>query len=180
MRVAAFIGLLNLFHRFRKSTPTAAAQAFFNTIPSFPFPGVVRRFAYPSAYPRGGDRRMSLKSGLSLQEARREAKAILGDVAKGGDPLGEKRKADTVGRDTLKPICEDYLKREACKLRTAGRRHALEKLVYPKLGNRQIDSIKRSEIVRLLDDIEENNGPHRAQAVLGFLSKLFQLARRPG
>jgi hypothetical protein len=38
-------------------------------------------------------RRMSLKAGLSLQEARREAKAILGAVAKGGDPLGEKRKA---------------------------------------------------------------------------------------
>jgi hypothetical protein len=35
---AAFIGLLNVFHRFRKSTPTAAAQAFFNTIPFFPFP----------------------------------------------------------------------------------------------------------------------------------------------
>jgi len=122
----------------------------------------------------GTSRRMSLKSGLSLQEARREAKAILGDVAKGGDPLGEKRKAATVSGNTLKAICEDYLKREAGKLRTsAGRRRALEKLVYPKLGSRQIDSIKRSEIVRLLDDIEENNGPHRAQAVLAFLSKLF-------
>jgi Arm DNA-binding domain len=38
-------------------------------------------------------RRMSLKNGLSLQEARREAKAIIGAVAKGGDPLEEKRKA---------------------------------------------------------------------------------------
>jgi hypothetical protein len=119
-------------------------------------------------------RRMSLKDGLSLQEARREAKAILGAVAKGGDPLGEKRKAAAASSNTLKAVAEEYFSRELAKLRTgAGRQRALEQLVYPKFGSRQIDSIKRSEINRLLDDIEKNNGPHRAQAVLAFLSKIF-------
>jgi len=41
----------------------------------------------------GRKRRMRLKTGLTLTDARREAKAILGAVAKGGDPLGERRKA---------------------------------------------------------------------------------------
>jgi integrase len=41
------------------------------------------------------------------------------------------------------------------------------------MGSRQIDAIKRSDVVRLLDDIERDNGPHQAQAVLRFLSALF-------
>jgi integrase len=118
--------------------------------------------------------RMSLKDGLNLQEARREAKAVLGDVARGGNPLKEKRKVQAAADSTLETIAEDYLKREAVKLRTRGERsRVLEKLVYPRLGSRPIDSIKRSEIVRLLDHVEENNGPYRAQAVLAILSKLF-------
>jgi integrase len=116
-------------------------------------------------------RRMSLKAGLSLQEARREAKAILGAAAKGGDPLGEKRKAAGA---TLKAVCEDYFTRELGKLRSGkARRDLLEKLVLPAMGGRQIASIKRSEIVTLLNKIESKNGAHQAQAVLAFLSKLF-------
>jgi Arm DNA-binding domain len=119
-------------------------------------------------------RRMSLKNGISLQEARREAKAVSGAAFKGSDPLIEKRKVAAAAGSTLKAVSEEYLRREGVKLRTVGgRTRALEALVYPKLGGRQIDTIKRSEIVRLLDDIEENNGPHRAQAVLAFLSKIF-------
>jgi len=117
---------------------------------------------------------MSLKAGLTLMEARREAKAILGAVARGGDPLAEKRKADAAATNTLKAVAEEYLKREAVKLRTSGERsRVMEKLIFPKIGDRQIDSIKRSEIVRLLDKVEENHGPFRAQAVLAILSKIF-------
>ncbi len=36
----------------------------------------------------GRSRRMHLKAGLTLTSARREAKGILGAVAKGGDPRG--------------------------------------------------------------------------------------------
>jgi hypothetical protein len=41
------------------------------------------------------------------------------------------------------------------------------------VGNRPIESIKRSDIVRLLEDIAEQHGPHRAQAALAILSKRF-------
>src|SRR5215470_15615322 len=47
-------------------------------------------------------RRMSLKAGLNLQEARREAKAILGVVARGGDPLADERKVAAALSTTLK------------------------------------------------------------------------------
>jgi integrase len=119
-------------------------------------------------------RRMSLKAGLGLQDARREAKAILGTVARGGDPLGEKRKTEAAAATTLRAVAEDYMAREGGKLRTSRQRKlTLARLIYPKLGQRQIGEIKRSEIVRLLDAVEEENGPHMAQKVLSVLSKLF-------
>jgi Arm DNA-binding domain len=91
-------------------------------------------------------RRMSLKAGLSLQEARREARTILGVAARGGDPLGEKRKAAAASSNTLKAVAEEYFDRELPKLRTGkGRKDVFERLVFPPMGSRQIDSIKRCD-----------------------------------
>src|SRR5262245_29130274 len=50
----------------------------------------------------GRSRRMHLKAGLTLSAARKEAKAIIGNVAKGGDPLRERRRAQRAKSDTLK------------------------------------------------------------------------------
>jgi integrase len=117
---------------------------------------------------------MHFKFGLGLTAARREAKAILGRVAKGGDPLGEKRKAEETATNTLKAIAETFLQREGPKLRSADeRRKIFARLVYPKLGSRQIDAIRRSDIVKLLDYIEDDSGPRMAHLTLAYLSRLF-------
>ena len=122
----------------------------------------------------GRSRRMSLKSNLKLGEARKEAKAILGKVAKDHDPLAEKRKAAAAADNTLRSVCENYFRREGKKLRTASdREKTLMRLVYPKLGGRQIEDIRRSEIVRLLDHIEDDSGPVMADRTLAYLRKVF-------
>jgi integrase len=122
----------------------------------------------------GRSRRLTFKPGLTLTEARKEAKARLGDVARGKDPLAERRRQQGETTNTLKAITEEYLKREGGKLRSAGARKAtFERLVFPVLGDRQIDSIKRSEIVRFLDKVEDERGPHMAQLSFAFLSKLM-------
>ena len=77
--------------------------------------------------------RMSLKPGLTLQDARREAKKMLGDVARGNDPLAERRKAATAGEDTLQAIAEDYLKRES-KRSIDQTKAVLERCVFPALA----------------------------------------------
>jgi integrase len=119
-------------------------------------------------------RRMTLKGGLSLDQARKEATKIVGDVAKGGDPLGERRKIAASAQNTLKSIAEEYFKREGTRLRTIDeRRRTFEKLIFPKFGSRQIASIARSEIVRLLDRIEDQNGPVMADHALAYLRRLF-------
>jgi Arm DNA-binding domain len=122
----------------------------------------------------GLSRRMHLKQGLTLRTARKEAKAILGAVAKGGDPLGERRKAERAESDTLRAIIEEYLSREGSQLRSIGeRRAALERHVLPKLGSRQIGSITRTDIIRLLDGIADESGAPMADHVLAYLRRVM-------
>jgi integrase len=125
---------------------------------------------------RAGKRshRIAIKATLRLGEARREARAILGAVAKGGDPLMERRKAEASASNTLKAVAESYFAREGKKLRTVKDRQAtLARLVYPKLGSRGIEDIKRSEIVRLLDHIEDASGPVMADRTLAYLRRVL-------
>jgi integrase len=116
--------------------------------------------------------RMSLKPGLTLQDARREAKKLLGDVARGGDPLTERRRASAAREDTFRAIAEDYLKRET-KRSTDQTRAVLERCVFPALGKRPISDIRRSDIVRLLDDIADERGPSMADITLAQVRRIL-------
>jgi hypothetical protein len=97
----------------------------------------------------GTDRRMALKRGLRLDDARREAKAILGRVAKGTDVLQQRREEAQRATGRLRAVCESYLEREggmtrdadgravfsdARKLRSAPERlKTFERLIYRRL-----------------------------------------------
>ena len=76
--------------------------------------------------------------------------------------------------NTLQSICEEYLRREGKQLRTSGRTEAdLKRLIYPRLGARQIHTILRSDIVRQLDRIEDEHGPVMADRVLADVRKIM-------
>jgi len=111
---------------------------------------------------------------LELEQARRKAKAILGQVAGGADPVMDKRRAAESDRHSLKAVCERYLQREGHKIRTADRRRSmLERLVYPKLAARPIDDVSRLDIVHLLDDIEDKHGASVADNLLAILRRIM-------
>ena len=127
---------------------------------------------------KGRSRRLTFKAesrgGLSLDKARREAKAVIGAAAKGGDPLTDRRKKAAAASNTLQSVADEFLNREGRRLRSAEERRAtLKRLVYPKFGLRRIDDIRRSEIVSLLDKIEDQSGPVMADKVLAYLRKVF-------
>jgi integrase len=99
---------------------------------------------------------------------------MLAQVELGGDPVLDKRKKVESGRNSLTAVAERYLAREGAKLRTTAKRRAnLERLVFPTLGARQIDEIKRSDVQRLLDEIEEERGEAMADQVLAILRRIF-------
>src|SRR6516165_8592155 len=93
-----------------------------------------------------------------------EAKAL---VEAGKDP----RAAEA---DTLEAICEEYIRREGKRLRSLDwRKGVLERHVYPTLGHRPIAEIQRSEIVRLLDKIEDRSGETMADRTLAVVRKIM-------
>jgi integrase len=126
----------------------------------------------------GQSRRMAIDSTLSLADARREARKRMGDVAKGTDPLMERRKQAAANKaaksGTLEYIANEYFRRQGRSIRTMQeRKDTLERAVLPKLGKHQIEQIRRLDIVHLLDQIEDERGPGAADKALAFLSRLF-------
>jgi integrase len=104
----------------------------------------------------------------SLGAARALAIEVKGNIEAGRDPRSITK------AETLRAICQEYLKREGPALRSIDqRRSVFERLVLPVLGDTLVIEIRRSDIVRLLDKIEDENGPRAAHVVLAYLSKLF-------
>ena len=120
-------------------------------------------------YTLGKRRRLTFGAypAISLAAARTKADEARAAVATGEDPR-------SISGDTLQAICDEYMRREGGKLRSAaGRKAILERLVYPTLGPRPSTEIKRSEIVRLLDRIEEGSGPEMATKTLAIIRKIM-------
>src|SRR5262249_27018069 len=93
-----------------------------------------------------------------------EAKAL---VEEGKDPR-------SVKAETFQRICEEYLRREGKRLRSLDwRKGVLDRHVYPTLGHRPIAEIQRSEIVRLLDKIEDRSGATMADRTLAVVRKIM-------
>jgi hypothetical protein len=134
---------------------------------------------------------MTIDGVLDLSKARKRAKAVLGEVAHDRDPLAEKRaekrkaeeekrKAEEAASNTLKSVAEDYLKRgkglrgKSLNLRSLKlRKSTFERNIFPRLGADPIDDIRRSDITKLLDRIEDECGPTAADQALAFLSRVF-------
>jgi integrase len=115
---------------------------------------------------------------MTLLDARKAAIDAQRELGKGHDPARAKAdakiKTDAAKADTVTAICENYLKREGGKLRTLDQRVSiLKRQVYPVLGSRPIGEIKRSEIVHLLDRVEDNSGPRAADVMLATLRRIF-------
>jgi integrase len=121
-------------------------------------------------YSLGGKRRrltLGAYPSISLWAARTRADETKASIAEGTNP-------SIVVNETLQAICESYLSREGDKLRnTKWRKGVLDRHVYPALGARPIAEIRRSEIVRLLDAIEEGSGPSMATQTLSLVRKIM-------
>jgi integrase len=167
------------FVKSAKAEPGAERTVFWDeTLPGFGLAVMTSGHrSYVAQYrSRGTSRRYTIGSAatLDLDQARKRAKSILGQVAHGADPVVDKRKEGEADRSSLKAISERYLAREGTKLRTTEKRRAtLERLVFPKLGARQIEEIRRSDVQHLLDEIEDERGSAMADQVLAILRRIM-------
>jgi integrase len=128
-----------------------------------------RSFVFQYRNGKGDSRRASLSGTTKLPDAHKWADILQGDVAKGVDPV-EKKKADRVAQSKkgrFRTIAEEYVKRESSRVRSMDQRKAiLDRLVYPVIGDKIAVKLKRSDIVTLLDGIEDNHGAGMADSTL--------------
>jgi integrase len=127
---------------------------------------------------KGVPRKLTLPPGLTLAAARRLAAEAKEQVEKGIDPAAAKQAAKVeameTAANTVANICAAYLKREGGKLRTSDQRESIfRRLVYPHIGDRPVSSIKRSNLVQMLDKIEDHNGPRAADVALAILRRVL-------
>lgn len=129
----------------------------------------------------------------TLAEARKEARKKFGQVADGRNPLAERRAAAARATNTLQYAIENFfaiecgMKRDESgkavfpadsdgkpRMRTAPHRlRTLERLVYPTLGSMPVHDVKRSHLVRLLDQIADKHGEVMSDRTLAYLRKVL-------
>jgi integrase len=156
----------------RKEYPDAAQRGLLLVV----FPSGKRSFIV--RYRFNKKKRKHTLGHIGLAQARKLASDALFEVAQGRDPAVAKKvakaKAASADTNTVKAVCERYLAQEGKKLRTAADRSAaLERLVYPQIGSLPVDSLRRGDIIRLLDQIEANRGPVMADRTLAVIRKVL-------
>jgi integrase len=110
----------------------------------------------------------------SVINAVKEARTLRQRIDRGEDPLDDRRKQVAASKNTFKAICEEFFRRDGAALRTgAERQRDLERLAYPKLGDMAIEDIRRTDVIRVLDDVADNNGPVMADRLLAFVRKIM-------
>jgi integrase len=120
---------------------------------------------------------------LTLKGARKLASETMLGIAKGSDPVAAKKEAETAKQqadeNTFEAVALEYMKRvcgmsadgfDRAKKRSGETQHAtLVRLVFPVIGRLPITQIRRRDIVRLLDNIEDERGPVMANGTLAIV-----------
>ncbi|MGN8547808.1 tyrosine-type recombinase/integrase [Bradyrhizobium sp. 13971] len=124
---------------------------------------------------------LGLHGNITADKARDLAKKAAGEVANKQDPVAEQeaaraeaKKEKAAAINTVDTVLDAFVKRHASNLRSADQvEHAFDTYVRPALGSKSIYDVKRSEIVTMLDDVEDEGGPVMADRVLAHVRKAF-------
>ncbi len=114
---------------------------------------------------------------MGLADARKAAKAQIGDVAGGGDPA--KTRAEAKREPTFSEVAAEYLERHAIHKRPRGRRGDIQMLghdLLPAWGDWKISEIERRHIITLLDAIVDRGAPMAANRTKTLISTIFRFA----
>jgi integrase len=117
---------------------------------------------------------------LTPDEARSQAKQLLGAVEKGADPIEERRAARAVR--TFAEVAEDFLSSHVDtkrKARTGEEYRALYRShVEPAIGSKRVLDLRRADVKRLHDKLGET--PYQANRALAFVSAVWNWASKEG
>ena len=134
---------------------------------------------YQAQYRKGGrTRRVSIgrHGKITVDEARKLAKEVMGQVAKGDNPaedLAQQRRAPTIAA-----LCERFYEshvKERCKPSTQREyRRAIDLFIVPAIGSFKVADVERKDIADLHH--RHRNIRYQANRTLSVLSKMFNLS----
>jgi integrase len=124
----------------------------------------------------GKTRKLTLPAGISLAAARKAAADVFVQVEQGVDPGVTKQRTSDEQRaaqaDTLARVAGEFFRRNTFRSANGWQRD-LARQVLPALGAKPIADIRRKDIVRLLDTIEDTAGPAQADTVLAIIRRVM-------
>jgi integrase len=155
------------------------ATSYFRADPELPKHGIRVHPHRPGAYtvitrdPFGKQRwtRIGSIAEMTITEARDIAREVIRRVEKGESAFAPVPAPPA----SVAFVAQDWLKRHVYKnkLRTAGElERVVTKYILPRIGDRAFVEIRRTDIARLLDAVEDNHGAATADAVLSALRSM--------
>ncbi len=128
---------------------------------------------------RGRTRRVTIgrHGPITPDEARDEAKRLLGEVAAGNDPAVERRQARKA--ITIDVLCDLYLaegvatKKATTVMMDRGR---IERHVKPLLGRRRARDVAQADVERFMNAVASRAGKSAASRTVGMLGGIFSFA----
>ena len=121
-----------------------------------------------------GERRrlsLGLHGTVTPDQARSIAEKRLDDLAKDRDPALERQRVRTT---TVDAVLDNYVTRVLGSKRSkSAQTSAFDRLVRPSIGTRSIYDLRRQDIAKLLDTIEDKSGLVQADRTLAYLRKAF-------
>jgi hypothetical protein len=131
------------------------------------FAGQSRKLTIGSAYTEGGIEVIKLADARDITDEHRVTVTRRIDPGEAKRRSGRRRRR--AAENTLRAVAREYLDQHAHLRTNKNQRSTFKRLVYPVLGDRQIETIKRSEIAALLDDMAKSRGPAMADRVVAYL-----------
>jgi integrase len=155
------------------------SATYFHPDPELPKHGVRVRPIGPGTYtvicrdPYGKQKwvRIGSTAALAIADARVRAREVIRRIEAGLEPF----EAPKPQPDSVAAVAATWLIRHVEKkgLRTADEmRRIIERYIVPHLGDRNFVDVRRADIAKLLDHIEDNHGPAQADATLSVLRSM--------
>lgn len=113
----------------------------------------------------------------SVLQAVREAKDLRRRIDRGENPAADRAPPPPAPKvKTVADVLDDFVERYGRgRLRSLDDyESAYRRLVKPALGNVPIYELRRSQIVEMLDDVEDNHGPVQADRTLAYFRKALR------
>lgn len=112
---------------------------------------------------------------MSLSEARDQAQAVTLEASRGNDPATQKQ-MDKVA-PTFAFLAAEYLTRHAAQKKSRKEdERIINRELLPKWGDFKVTTIKRRDVIALLDEIKDRPAPIMANRTLALIRKMFNFA----